>query len=567
MRHRVVGEVAVGILWWTGLLLGQDAPSINTEGCALSGRILNGGTNEPIRGATVKLTDASQSTRDLISSLDSPFSNKSKAGSSDLKAESLTDGTFCFHAVNRGQYALSASKPGFIDSYYGATSSSQLGSVLQVGDKGIDGVAVKLEPTSGIVGRIVDSYGEAVEEANVVAVKESWYQGRQVFMPVQGVLSDERGGYRIGKLTAGTYFVYAQPGHFSPTAGSSPQMVRTYYFSGLSLSEGAGVNVPPGDDARGIDVRLIKTNTYHVRGKLQGTRDQWAGGSVRLLPRQEEPTVLVISGASNLSPEGSFDFPNVSPGSYKLTFRSAAGASQRDVEVRSSDISVDIPISSNAALRGTVVFDGVSVLGSAAMPKITLKPADALVGPTYEVNIDSGGRMFKADGISPGKYFLSIAVPAGEFVKSIKAGSSELGSRQLDLTAGGTVDLAILVKSGSATVGGALVEAAQANNTAVPLARIVAIAFPPKVADSGLYFGVTDSTGHFAINNVAPGTYRVCALQSFDVELFQNPSLLKNIADKGTEVELQENENKSIELSLISSEMLQQLLAGSTAGN
>jgi hypothetical protein len=411
----------------------------------------------------------------------------------------------------------------------------------------------------------VDNYGEAVEGANVVAVKESWYQGRQVFTPVQGVETGERGEYRIGKLTAGTYFVYAQP-LVRPAAGSSPPMVRTYYPSALSLSEGAGVNVPPGDDMRGIDIRVIKTNTYHVRGKLRGTRDQWGGGSVRLLPRQEESMVLVVSGANNLSPEGAFDFPNVTPGSYKLTFRSPAGASQLDVEVRNSDVVEDVPISSNASLRGAVAIDGVSELGSAAMPKIALTPADALVGPTYGVNIDSGGGI-KADGISPGKYFLNVAVPAGAFVKSIKAGSAELSGRQLDLTAGGTVDLSILVRFGSATVDGSLVEAAQANNTAVPLARIVAIASPPKVADSGLYLSVTDSTGHFAINNVAPGKYRVCALQSMDVEIFQNPSLLKNIADMGTEVELQEKENKSVELPLISSETLQQLLARSTGGN
>ncbi|MDQ2710944.1 MAG: hypothetical protein M3Y24_01710 [Acidobacteriota bacterium] len=481
-----------------------------------------------------------------------------------MKAESINDGTFCFHTVKAGTYVVTATKTGFLDSGYGAQSYLQTGTIVAVGGTPVRGISMTLQPMSGIDGQIVDDHGETVANANVVAVRQLWYQGRQVFMPVQGSQSNERGEYRIGKLTPGTYFVYARPVPFGqrPTsvAHVNGQMVRTYHPSALSLTNATAVSVPSGEDVHGIDIRAIKTNTYHVRGRIDGSKGQWVGGSVELLPAEEEQMIIVF-GAGNLSPEGEFDFPDITPGSYRLIFQSAAGASKMQVEVKDSDKVVNVPAIENGTIRGKVAVDASTGTESIPIPKITLIPADAIIGLTYQIDVDSNGGI-RADGIRPGKYLLKIAMPSGEFVKSITAGTSELNSRELDLTAGGNVELTIVVSDRSAALGGTVTKAAQSSG--VRPADVVLIASPARIDGSGLYLGTTDSNGQFLIKNLPPGKYKVCALPSIDVRLFQNPGLFKRMADMGTEVELQEKGNTFLELPPIYSGMLDQLLGSAS---
>lgn len=550
-------HLAFGLLLCRSILLGQTV----SETCIVSGHILNRPTGQPMRGASVQLTDAAQASGNLTSSSYVFFGNSPKSSNRDLRTESLNDGTFCFRAVQAGQYVLSASKTGFLDSSYGAKSYLQTGSVLAVGGTPLHDIPVTLDPMSGIVGQVIDNTGDTVADANVVAAKRVWYQGRQVLVTVQGTQSDERGRYRIGKLTPGTYFVSARPiprtGARASAVDSSEHLVRTYYPSSLGLTNASAVSVLAGEDANGIDIRAIRTNTYHVRGRIEGPKDQWLGGAVQLLPREENQMSLVF-GVGNVAADGSFDFPDVSPGLYRLAFQSPGGASELPVEVSDGDTFVIAPSVGNSALRGRILLEEVPNSGPSNMPKVALSPADAIVGPTYHADIDSNGGI-SVNRIRPGKYFLNITVPAGAFVKSIRSGSSELTSRELDLSHGGSLDLTIVVRHGSATLGGTVAKGTQSDTAVAFPANVILIASPPRIDGSGVYCVATDITGQFTIKDVPPGKYWIVALPLLDVRLFQNPDILDRLAKNGTKVELQEKETQSIDLPPVLSDIIEHL--------
>jgi hypothetical protein len=543
---------------------GQSAAQAIAEGCMISGRILNGATGESVHGASVDLTDASQAVANLTSPSYVILGHKLKSTTGGAATRSADDGTFCLQTAQSGRYLLNVSKLGFLDSSYGAKGYLQTGSIIAVGNTPLRNLDVTVEPMSGIVGRVIDPTGEAVVDANVVALKQLWLHGRQMLMPVQGAQSDERGAYRIGKLTPGVYFVYARPipsvGGVLSGANIEEHVVRTYYPSALRLTNGTPVTVRAGQDVSGIDIRVVKASTYHVRGKIDGTRDQWPGATIRLLPGEEEPLTLVL-GVGNIAPNGSFEFSDISPGAYKVDFESRAGAGQLPIEVEDADVSVALHVTGNASLRGKIAFEAIPTSVSISTPKITLKTANAVVGPTYGVNVDNNGSI-AAERIRPGKYFVDVALPPGMFLKSVKAGTSELANRELDLMGGGTVELSIALRYGTGTVN-VSVTAEDAGTAASPR-QILLAAFPPTTNGFGMYFGAADSSGQLSLTNIPPGKYRLVALPQLDARLFDNLSFLRTILDLGAEVELQESENKSVQVTPVPNDAIEQLLDKTT---
>src|SRR6478672_12913223 len=81
-----------------------------------------------------------------------------------------------------------------------------------------------------------------------------------------------------------------------------------------SATTAVPVDVGPGGEVRGIDVRLVKTRVYRVRGKVVGSDDTRRAATVTLSPRDGAPGTPITGMA--IGAAGEFELRNVPPGQY-----------------------------------------------------------------------------------------------------------------------------------------------------------------------------------------------------------------------------------------------------------
>lgn len=540
------------------------SPSARHEegACAVHGHVVRQATGAPLNGASLEL---------IAFRKYSAGPGSSSAGPSDLgtyAAESVEDGSFCFRTVAPGVYFLTARKPGFLAFHYGARNYLQSGSIVVPSQGGVpEDLQLALRLPGSIEGMVTDAEGEPLPDLNVIAIRQAWLNGRRVLVPMSGT-TDERGRYRIALLEPAKYFVYAEPRNREPEPhnreASSPspipamlRNVRTYYPSASSLDTSTVLALAEGAAVQGADIRVMKAETFHVKGKAIGG-DVRSGGKVKLTSSGEESNPLVYADA-DLFADGSFDVPEVSPGKYTLTIFSYSGAGTARIEVSSSDVSVTVPVAGSSKLHGEIRIGGERDNSKTPGPNATVEliGLDTLQGLTYPAKVDSAGS-FLIDPVRPGKYCVVVTPTTGLYVKSLTAGDMELADGELDLTNGVSVALTIVLKQGVASVTGSIDSGSSDGAEAQPL-QILLVPSPHRPT-SRVYADVADSSGHFSITQVPPGKYRALAVEPLQLWALSIPSLADRIAALGEEVDLNENEIKAISLDPVTSDAIENLV-------
>jgi hypothetical protein len=188
--------------------------------------------------------------------------------------------------------------------------------------------------------------------ARVLALRASYQDGRRTLTSVQETLSDDIGEYRLFWLPPGQYFVSATipdgpsgaPLLMNPGGNDVRELyegrAQLYPVATIPLGSGAAddeahipiyfpstgsgqlarpIDVAPGANVRGIDIRALPLPTRRVRGTVAngapGT-PPGAGAQVRLLPASPNsgPQYQTAADANT----GALEFPKVVPGSYVL---------------------------------------------------------------------------------------------------------------------------------------------------------------------------------------------------------------------------------------------------------
>jgi hypothetical protein len=136
-------------------------------------------------------------------------------------------------------------------------------------------------------------------------------------------------------------------------------------------------------------------------------------------------------------------------------------------------------------------------------------------------------------------------------LKSVRWGQQDLLGKELDFSNGASGDLEIVFRYGAAQVSGVVQIPQDANKTAPPDFTIVLVPDVLNADGSGMDFSGVDQNGTFSFKRVTPGRYLAYALEQVDNNQLQNPDVLKQLASKGTEVEVKEKDNKQIQLTPI----------------
>jgi hypothetical protein len=501
-------------------------------------------------------------------------------------------GKFVFDDVAPGRYTLSADKPGFVATRYGARSNTSPGTQLTLtAGMEMKDLAIKMTPQGVIAGKVLDQDGDPLISVQVQAMRFAYARGRKQLQPSGGATTNDLGEYRIINLAPGRYYISAtdrpqqQFGtQERPGRAGAAQIgnITTYYPNGADASNATPVDVAAGGEMRGMDIRLLQAKVFTVRGKALDTSGGSAQAIVSFTRKDDNGNILALLngvGASQLRPDGTFEFRNVIPGNYVLQVGQvmAVNGSQPAnvtgrVEVTVGDANVDdlvLPLVPRPEIMGTVTLEDGDIAN-------LLKSAQNTPGQTVAVNpvVPRRGRLalnlmatenvpagvppaevkedgtFRFNGLGTTKYALNvISLPQGTYLKSARFAGQDVTHAPIDTTSGtgGTLDLVLSSK-------GAELSGSVQNDKGEPLAG-VNVTLWPQTPDASMTGGIdqsfTNPNGVFRFQSRAPGDYYIAAWEELEPGLAQSADFLSRFTSEAAAVTLAEGGQESRDLKTV----------------
>ena len=307
------------------------------------------GNAQPVRRATVRLSGDAGTSGRLI-------------GTDD-------NGRFSFEGVPAGTFTLSATKPGYVQTFYGSRHPGRgPGVPIAVADAQRIDLTLRILPGAAITGTVTDAYGNPASGVAVAAVETRPVIGAA--LPPVRAATDDQGTYRLFGLAPGEYLISASPqlvpapdgrGAYSGgavpltspaelqwarnrgvgNAGSPPPppgRVVAYapiFFPGTTnAGDAAVVRVQTGEERTGVGMTLQLVPMSRIAGTLVGEDGTTVTvATVTLYPRrraQPSPADMLVSSGALVLPRAvvsaaGFVFNGVAPGEYTLVARTGSG--------------------------------------------------------------------------------------------------------------------------------------------------------------------------------------------------------------------------------------------------
>jgi hypothetical protein len=237
-----------------------------------------------------------------------------------LVGETDAQGDFVFDDLEPGRYSINAQRSGYVS-----------GGQAIVLATGTVRVALKLAQGGLIAGRVVDDEGEPFRRARLTVYRKRYVNSRWVLMPSQSASTDDDGNFAIGGLPAGKQYLSAEDSQAAALSSamtgarqtSQQQPAETYvttYFPGvIDPASATGVEIAPGAEVRGIELRMKKFRTYAVRGKASSS-GALSQGLLSIVPLGGDglTTQPLLRNPARLNQDGAFEANRLAPGRYAI---------------------------------------------------------------------------------------------------------------------------------------------------------------------------------------------------------------------------------------------------------
>jgi hypothetical protein len=475
--------------------------------------------------------------------------NRPPFRASDQIVPSITDGD--------GAYALTGLAPGDYRVLAVKVTASLLGeggpTVARVRDgQAIDGADITLERPAAITGTIVDAYGEPVEGVSVQLWRLRTGEGRALLVPVPGPSrrTDDRGGYRLFGVTAGSFYVVA-----------TDAATRVYHPGAATIVEALPVRVERGRDTAGVDITFVKTRG----GRIQGFAVDAAGQPVK------SPVVLVDSHRSGfptpaqrtapVGADGSFTFANIPPGDYVV--QATVGSESRPEQFGMQYVTVTDGEASPLVIRtmpGTKVSGRIRLEGDSSAISFQRFGLDthvtdwdyARIGSTSPPAMVLEDGTFEMTGLHGSKHIVGSA-PEGWWLKSVEIGAVDASEQPFPFGAGGQGHqdvVATFADTAAEITGGARAGGQPATEYSV---LIFSTDRNRWWAPSGhVKLARPAPDGRFRAASLPPGDYFIAAVDRFDIDTeWLDADVLVTLAPVAGRITLRDRQKLTTELDLI----------------
>ena len=484
----------------------------------ISGYVYRAGTGEPVPKAEVSLHPQDEDT--------------GKAAGGSRVVRTGPDGAFVFSDLPAGSYALDVWRNGFA-SFSCQRNGDCKGFSLNSGQK-LENIVLRITAAAVITGEISDEDQEPVAGIEVYALRADFLPGGRLELSgPYGVLTDDRGIFRMSDMLPGSYYIRAgglierpmkQVGlKEGPDGGLR---YRDTYYPGTGLFEEAEpVEAKPGSETNNIRIPVATEKIYSITGAVVGT-----GKAAELKHSRSDVYFTKRNGAEQmfgdnsntgttmLGPDRSFTIRRLSPGEYTLTAVTedidkgrAFDEGYAFVRIVDSDVRVNIEIGRSAELRGNVKApQGFSSAGE----QVILQTTGMRIYPS---NLDSRGR-FDIVNIPPGEYTISLrdqeSKPPSAYVKQAWCSGRDYASQPQELELGTLLDCDVTVVDDTGVVDGEVTDGDK------PAAGMVVVLIPQSRALRRLprytLTTNTDAAGRYNIAGAIPGDYFLFAVTPSD---------------------------------------------------
>jgi len=464
------------------------------------------------------------------------------------------EGRFALDGLPAAKYQLTASKRGYMTSFYDPHETFSSAIVTGEGQETED-LTFRLSPGAALRVAVIDDGGDPVENARIMVFMRRLPGLGERVVQVSNSTTDDAGVLEISNMPPGTYFVavkadpwYAM--HAPSGSGGSSGAERkanaaldvaypvTYYDGATDEAAAAPIVLAEGGREQ-VTINLHAVPALHLVAHVPRAQD----GSLAMPELRQSifgAEVAVKDFGTGFQPQtGTLEFSGVAPGHYEL----AQGSPQRILEL---DASSSVQIDPSAGTPTAAVNGTLRNASGAGLPdgvNVALAWADfAHPRPPVRTHIAQGEFHFPA--VPQGNWELWIQnsgklLPVLSIVESGKtrAGSViTVGERQLSL--------AVTVAQGETRIEGF----ARKDGKGLAGAMVVLVPRNPDANPDLFWRDQSDSDGSFSLRDVAPGSYTIVAIEDGWTLEWARYATIHRFLPKGIPVTVMGNSGKLIQL-------------------
>ncbi|MFZ5926252.1 MAG: hypothetical protein ACOYX1_02280 [Acidobacteriota bacterium] len=396
-----------------------------------------------------------------------------------------------------------------------------------------------------VTGRVLNENGDPLMELSVELLKVDVENGKWRVSEHAAASTDDRGLYRLWHVTPGLYYLKVlgrssmqygigeMPSIWPGNLSYGPE----FYPFGTTLKEAQRIRLEPGGLMQ-ADFVLHGKRGYAIRGQIHGA------------PPDTEVSLLLLRGGEVTGHDlrldhssGVFEFIGVAPGEYVLIARTdsePARFARVPVTVGEKDLAgVAVRLQPGAQVDFT--FKNRTPRGR--LSSVMLLAEDEWAGAGMEFSgqseIDSG--LLRIEGVPPGRYRVQWKGPLP--AASLRSGTADLFQEPLIVTESGCEPVEVMI----AEPGRLEVEVTGLANGQAATVLAVRDDFP--LAPYSTSYSIDGRTAEF--HSLAPARYRIFAFPPGTPFAFNEPGVIRSVADQSAVVEVRAGATERVAVKLL----------------
>ena len=547
---RIFATVATTIAFITTAVIGTSGPyqsDTNQRLCSIQGVVTDAATDNRLRKAFVRL----------------------RASPTGITYPAVTDdtGDFVIKSVEPGSYILEAEHQGFIDSQYGDANGRATQLRLTPGEI-LSGINVRLTPQAVISGSVVDEDGDVWIHAQVSLNRVVLERGRKRLQGYSGGPVDDQGQFRIGQLPPGKYYLSAEPdigwerSNRQAAKTLASRLQPTWYPSSRDADGSNPIVLEPGQQLSGLEIRLQRGTVYRIRGRVSVSEDipefpDRGPFATRAISADLRSGVAANGYPGVLRSDGSFEILGVPSGSYEIHVRQGLppiNLGRATVQVDDRDVEdVSIKLVSPRPQKGRIQIDGNQSLKPSSL-SVRLISLEGNSWSQSAVARDDGSFSFALVGSERYRVLIQGTLSNSFYIKAIRYGDTESSDGTISIS-GAERSLLLTVSTRGARLMARISGVPDRNQSlpsqsgaASPTPQVVLI---PERTQGETRTSFLDQNGGFSFDNLAPGAYRLYAFEGVPEGSWEDPDFVKEIKDRGVDIQLSEGDVQSTEVPLL----------------